>query len=672
MDTFPKQTKKLKGKKFYLTTAIDYTSGSPHIGHAYEKICSDVLVRFHRLLGEDVFFLTGTDEHGQKVERAAKKAGKSPKDFTDDIVKKWKKLCKVLNISYDNFIRTTNSEHAKKCQEIFKIVYDKGDIYKGKYEGLYCTDCERFYVERELENGNCLVHKKPVDKLKEESYFFRLGKYQEALIKHINENPSFILPLFRKNEILERLKEPLKDLSVSRTSFKWGIPVPIDEKHIIYVWFDALLNYLTGIDYPDEKFKRYWPADVHVIGKDILWFHTVIWPCILLSAGFELPKTVFGHGFINVKGAKLSKSSGIVVDPFELVEKYGVDEVRYFFIKEIPFGEDGDYSEEALVNRINAELADDLGNLVKRIAVLVKKNFNGKIPKQGKLEDRDKGLIKNLDKFSKIKEDILNYKYNSGITKVWGVIKEVNKYITETEPWRLKGERQETVIYNSAEALRIITILIDAFIPSTSSKIRKQFGFKKEDFSNLSFNDKLKGEVEDAEILFKKHTALVEERLEMNLDLRVAKVLEVKDHSDADKLYVMQIDLGSEQRQIVSGLKDFYDKEALEGSHIIVVVNLKKSKFRGVESNAMLLAASKYGEDGKETDVKLLFAPLTSAGKSVYFEDYAIHPKKEIGFKEFQKTKMLTQGKKVFHNGKVLKTEKEEVKVDIGDGCEVG
>lgn len=670
MSKFTKETKPNKKKsKFYLTTAIDYTNAAPHIGHAYEKIVADVQARFHRLLGEDVFFLTGTDEHGQKVERAAKKAGKSPQEFVDGIVARFKELLKVLNISNDDFIRTTSSKHIKLCQDIFNIVHKKGDIYKGKYEGLYCTGCERFFVERELENGNCPVHKRPVENLKEESYFFRMSKYQEALIKHIKENPESILPDFRRKEILERLKEPLKDLSVSRTSFKWGIPLPIDKNHIIYVWFDALLNYVTGIDYPGEKFKKYWPADCHHIGKDILWFHTVIWPCILLAAGIQLPKTVFAHGFVNVKGTKLSKSSGFVVDPFDLANKFGADPIRYFFIKEIPFGEDGDFSEQALISRINGELADDLGNLVNRISVLIQKNFNGKIPKQGKLEKLDKDLIKNIDTFKEIKKEFLKHNYNSAITKTWNVIKETNKYITETEPWNEKDEkRKATVIYNSAEALRIITILISPFIPETSDKIRKQFGFKEEDFSKLKFSNKLEGEIKKANILFKKFE-IKEEKQELPLDLKVAKILDVQDHPDADKLYVFKIDLGKEKRQIVAGIKEFYKKDELKGKHIVVVANLKHSKLRGIESQGMLLAACKYGDKGNEIEDKLLLAPKSRPGDKVFFENFASKPKKELGFKEFQKIKMTTTGKKVVHNGSVLKTSKEDISVDIGDGC---
>lgn len=664
-----KTEKTNKKSKFYITTAIDYTNAAPHIGHAYEKIVADVIARFHKLDGDDVFFLTGTDEHGQKVEGAAKKAGKSPQEFCDEVVEKFKKLCEVLKISNDRFIRTTEAEHIKKCQEIFKIVYNKGDIYKGEYEGLYCTGCERYYLEKELEDGNCPIHKRPVETIKEESYFFRMSQYHEMLFSHIKKNPEFIQPEIRRNEILSRLEEPLRDLSVSRTSFKWGIPLPIDEKHIIYVWFDALLNYLTGIDYPGEKYEKYWPADLHVIGKDIIWFHTVIWPCILIAAGIELPKTIFSHGFININGAKLSKSSGLVVDPFELVDKFGSDAVRYFFVKEIPFGGDGDFSEEAMIKRINAELADDLGNLVNRVSVLIHKNYNGIIPKQGKLEAKDNELIKPIDVIDEVKKHMNKYELNAAITKVWQAIKEVNKYITESEPWKIADEeRKATVLYNAVEALRICTILITPFIPEAAQNIRNQYHFPEEDFSKLKFSGSLTGEIRDAGILFRKHEIILEKKPELILDLRVAKIIEVHDHPEADKLYVLKLDLGDEERQLVAGIRNFYERGELLDKNIIIVANLKHAKLRGIESEGMLLAAVKEVE-GKDVAIKVLEAPGSELGSQVYFEGYEIKPKKEVDFKDFQKTKMTTIGKKVVHNGSILKTDKEEIIVDIEDGC---
>ena len=368
--------------KFYVTTAIDYPNAKPHMGQAYEKVIADVMARLHRTRGDDVFFLTGMDEHGQKIENVAKKSGKTPQEFVDEMSVFFKDLCEKLNISNDDFIRTTEKRHAKVVTEIFKKVLDNEDIYKGYYEGLYCVSCEAFYTEKDAVDFLCPVHKTRLETVKEESYFFRLGKYRERLIKHIKENDKFILPEYRRNEILNRLQDDLKDLSVSRTNFSWGIPLPNDEKHIQYVWFDALLNYISALGYPGEKFEKYWPANVQNIGKDILWFHSVIWPAILMSCGIGLPNTIFAHGFVNFCGEKLSKSRGICIDPIDMAGKYGADALRYYLMRDIPLGEDGDFSEEALVKRYNTELADSLGNLVNRVLVLTEKNFDGKVPER--------------------------------------------------------------------------------------------------------------------------------------------------------------------------------------------------------------------------------------------------------------------------------------------------
>lgn len=483
--------------KFYVTTAIDYTNSKPHLGHAYEKIFADVIARFHRLLGKDVFFLTGTDEHGKKVEDAAKKAGKNPKEFVDYMVKFFKELCEKLNISNDFFIRTTDENHIKIAIEIFNKVYEKGDIYKGFYEGLYCTSCEAFYTQKELEDGKCPIHKKRVETIKEESYFFRMGKYQKQIIEYIKNN-DFILPIERKHEILNRLKKELRDLSISRSTVKWGIPLPIDKNHTSYVWFDALLNYISALGYPGEKFKKYWPADVHVIGKDILWFHTVIWPAILLAAGIELPKKVYVHGFVNIKGEKLAKT-GVTIDPIELVNKYGSDALRYFLMREIPSGEDGDFSEESLVARINGELANDLGNLVNRVLTLTEKNF----------EEIPISEIDYLGEFAlkvpeKVKSLMENFQFHTALNEIWKIIIGANKYVNEKKAWELKGKELERVLYNLLESLRIVAILLYPFIPKTSEKISEQLGLEKKfSWNDLKFG-LLKGKIRKGEILFKK------------------------------------------------------------------------------------------------------------------------------------------------------------------------
>ncbi len=482
-------------KKFYITTAIAYTNAPPHLGHLYEFTCTDSIARWHRLLGEDVFFLTGTDEHGQKVENAALKLGKKTKLFVDSMVKEFQKLCKTYNISNDYFIRTTDPKHIEFCKKIFMKVYDKGEIYKGKYAGYYCTACEAFYTDKDLVKGICPVHKRKVDWVEEESYFFKMSKYQDKILKFLEENKGFIVPEFRRKEIINRVKQGLKDLSVSRTSFKWGIPLPIDEKHVIYVWFDALLNYLSAL----QGKEKYWPADLHVIGKDILWFHSVIWPAILMAADFKLPKRVYVHGFVNVKGEKLSKTAGLVVDPFILAEKYPVDAIRYFLLREIPSGQDGDFSEESLKNRLNNELANDLGNLVNRIAVMIDKYFDGAV--KGKV---DKGLIEKAKIFDAVNKEMQEGQLHRALELIWGFVKDCNFYVNEKEPWKEKDkEKLASVLVTIVEALRRACIYLDAFIPSTVEKIRKQFGFKKEKFADLDKTIK-SAKIGKAEILFTK------------------------------------------------------------------------------------------------------------------------------------------------------------------------
>lgn len=639
--------------KFYITTAIDYTNAPPHIGHAYEKIIGDAVARWHRLKNEDVFFLTGTDEHGQKVEKAAEKSGMEPQEFVDSMSSEFKKLLKKLDISNDNFIRTTDASHIKVAEEIFQKVYDKGDIYKGEYEGLYCTDCEAFFTERESLEGSCPVHKKPLEKVKEESYFFRMGKYQKQLLDYINKNKNFILPLTRRNEILNRLKEGLRDLSVSRTTFKWGIPLKIDKKHVIYVWFDALLNYVSGIGYPGAKFRKFWPADAHVIGKDILWFHAVIWPCILFAAGIEPPKTVFAHGFVNIGGEKLSKSRGIVVNPIKLADEYGTDALRYFFLKEIVCGEDGDFSEEALVTKNNAELADDLGNLLMRTVVMANKYFDGKIPKQGKLEKIDDELIKKSDVFSEADKFMQKLEINKALEAIWSFVRHCNKYINETEPWKIKDKKRlGTVLYNLVESLRIISILVSPFIPETAEKISKQLGLKSKE---IEFSSKTTGKVGKPEVLIKKIEVAEEDPIS-RFDFRVEKVISVDDHPQADKLYVLKTDSG---RQLVAGLKGYLKKEEIKGKNIVVVANLKPAKLKGVESRGMLLAAEKDG--------KVVLLQAKKPGQKAFFKKGV--PASEVTIDEFSKLKMKVKGKKIVLDSLVLKTDSEEITADIEDGA---
>jgi len=655
-------------KTFYITTAIDYPNGPPHIGHLYEKTIADALARWHRLKGEDVFFLTGTDEHGQKIYKTAKEQGLEPMQLIDRNVLVFKKLCKKANISDTRFIRTTEEEHKKVCQEIFKKLDVKGDIYKDSYEGLYCTGCERFYIERELEEGVCPVHKKKPELLKEETYFFKMSKYQDKLLKHIHDNPDFIQPKSKRNEILNRLKEPLRDLSISRpvTSLPWGVPVPGDKEHVLYVWLDALLNYISGVDYPAGKnFKKYWPANVHIIGKDINWFHSVIWPCELMSAGLKLPKTVYAHGFVNLGGEKLSKSRGIVVDPIKLLDDYGTDPVRYFFLKEIAAGEDGNFSYEGLVERSNSDLADVLGNLLQRTTVLIHRNFEGKIPKPGKFEDLDEKLIKESDIFEEVDNLMHKYEWNRAIDRVWNFIRSCNKYINDAEPWKLKDnkERLGTILYTLTECLRLTSIYVFPFIPETGEKIAKQIGQKIGTFKDAKFKKTTKGNIPEPEILFQKFE-IKEEDPFSKVNLKVAEITEVKDHPDADKLYVMQISLGKEKRQLVAGLKPYFKPEELKGKHAVVVTNLKPAKLKGIESNGMLLAAE------RKKKVAILEAPKSKPGEQVFVE--GIEPDLDrITIKEFQKVQMTTKNKTVIYKKQPLRTKKEEITVDIDDNAKV-
>lgn len=487
-------------KTFFVTTAIDYPNSKPHIGHAYEKIVSDVQARWHRLLGEETFFLTGTDEHGQKIQRAAEAAGKQPQEFVDAQVVFFKELCERLNISIDKFIRTSDAAHMKVCEELFKGSNKKGDIYTGTYEGLYCTSCENYYTEKELANGCCPVHNKPVEVMKEETYFFRLSKYQKQIVEHIQKNPSFIQPEGKRQEILNRLKEPLRDLSVSRTSFNWGILVPLNPKHVIYVWFDALINYYSATRAKGKE--KFWPANVHNIGKDILWFHGVIWPAILLSNKTKLPKQIFVHGFINTaSGEKMSKSAGDVIDPFILLEKYSADSMRYFLLREIPMGYDGFFSEELLAKRHNNELANELGNLVNRTLVMLEKYSDAKIPKA----KTDKALAKQLDK-KKIMAQMENFEFNNVLSEIFSFAGACNKFINDKAPWKDENKKARTaVLYSLADSIRIISILVSAFLPATSAKINEQFGFKAGLLKDAEFNKTKAGtKIKRGEVLFKK------------------------------------------------------------------------------------------------------------------------------------------------------------------------
>jgi methionyl-tRNA synthetase len=475
-------------KKFYVTTPIYYPNDIPHIGHAYTTLAADILARWNKLIGKEVFFLTGTDEHGKKIESVAKEKGKKPKEFVDELIPKFKEAWKKLNIDYDYFIRTTDSEHEKVVREILQKVYDKGDIYLGEYKGYYCTACEAYYTEKDLLGGNCPVHKKKIELLKEKSYFFRLSNYQKRLLNLYEGHPEFILPERRRKEIINRVKEGLNDLSISRTSFDWGIKIPFDKTHIVYVWFDALLNYYSATQMKDKG--KFWPADVHLIGKDIIWFHTVYWPAILMSAGIELPKTIFAHGWWTFNNEKISKSRGKVVNVDELISIAGVDSARYFLFRSTPFGEDGDFLEKALVARHNNELADKLGNLISRVSTLIEKNG---------IEKCENKLLKKLN-FRKIEKLFDNFEFDKVLNEIFAFIDICNEYVQKNKVWESKDKK---ILYELADSIKAIGILLWPFIPGTSEKIAKQFGFKIL-FSEIKSSLSEKAKIKKDEILFKK------------------------------------------------------------------------------------------------------------------------------------------------------------------------
>jgi methionyl-tRNA synthetase len=661
---------------FYITTAIDYTNGKPHLGHLYEKIISDAIARWHRLKNEEVYFLTGTDEHGQKISQAAEANSKKPKEFVDEISQYFRQLCEKLNISNNDFIRTTESRHKKLCQKAWQKVLDKGLLYKGTYEGLYCTGCEAYYTEKDLVNGICPVHQKAPEKVTEETYFFKLSQYQETLLKLYQEHPEFILPQFRQNEIINRLKEGLKDLSSSRKTLKWGIKLPNDKEHVIYVWFDALLNYITALGWPDKKkFQKYWPASVQVIGKDILWFHTVIWPAILTALDLPLPKTIFAHGWVHIGGQKMSKSLGKTIDPFQITNDYGTDKVRYYFLREIPAGQDGDYSDEALIERTNSELADALGNLLQRTSVLVHKKYNGTIPKPGKFGEQEKSLIEQAKKLASETDSLVQkFELHKAVEKIWEFINACNKYANDTAPWQITDEqRLATVLYTLVESLRIISILTWPFIPASAEKIASQLGQKIGRLKNAKFKKTTKGTLQQPTILFNKIETTAPAKNSppaseiepfRKLMLRIGIVEDVRPHPNADKLYVLKIDLGKEKRTLCAGLKQYIPAEQLKGKHLVIVANLKPAMLRGIESQGMMLAAQLGNV------VLPLEAPNSPAGTDVFVEGLPCEHS-QISIEDFAKVKITTKSGKAVYKDKPLKTDKEEITVAIGDGATV-